>query len=86
MIKDQNGNSGMVKKVNDLNEWIDIESMSDLQSGKIKNVSRRVQKYQYTGEIFKKFPANDHAKLDCILFQTVASIDREKAEYKRIVF
>ena len=26
------------------------------------------------------FPGDDHAKLDCILFQTVATIDREKAE------
>lgn len=41
-IKGQNGNGGMVKKVNDLNEWIDIESTSDLQNGKTKNVSRRV--------------------------------------------
>jgi len=80
MIKGQNGNGGMIKKVNDLNEWIDVESMSDVQSGKIKHVTRKVQKYQYTGDIFKQFPGDDHAKLDCILFQKVATIDREKAE------
>jgi hypothetical protein len=80
MIKGQNGNGGMVKKVNDLNERIDIETTSDLQNGKIKNVSRKVQKYQYTGKIFKQLPGEDHVKFDCVLFQTVASIDREKAE------
>ena len=28
-IKGQNGNGGMLKKVNDLNEWIDMESTSE---------------------------------------------------------
>ena len=79
-IKGQNGNSGMLKKINDLNEWIDMESMLDLQNGKTKNVSRRVQKYQYTGEIFKRLQSDNHEKFDCVLFQTVASIDRERAE------
>jgi hypothetical protein len=81
MIKGQNGSSGMLKKINDLNEWIDIETMSiDSQGGKIKNVSRKVQKYQYAGDIFKQLPGNNHVKFDCILFQTVASIDRGKAD------
>ena len=64
------------KRVNGLNEWINIETIS----GSVKNISRKVQKYQYTGDIFNQFPGDDHAKLDCILFQTVATIDREKAE------
>ena len=81
MIKGEKGNSGMLKKVNDLNEWIDIETTSlDPLDSKIKNVSRKVQKYQYGGDIFKQLPDSNHVKLDCILFQTVASIDREKAE------
>jgi hypothetical protein len=81
MIKGQNGSSGMLKKINDLNEWIDIETMSiDGHGGKIKNVSRKVQKYQYAGDIFKQLPGNNHVKFDCILFQTVASIDRGKAD------
>jgi hypothetical protein len=72
---------GMLKKVNDLNEWIDRETtLSDLKEGKSKQVSRNVQKYQYAGDIFKQLPDSKHVKLDCILFQTVASIDREKAE------
>ena len=81
MIKGSNGNAGMLKKVNDLNEWIDMETTSvDAQGNKIKTVSRKVQKYQYTGDIFKQLPDSNHVKLDCILFQTVASIDRKKAE------
>ena len=32
------------------------------------------------GGIFKQLPGNNHVKFNCILFQTVASIDREKAE------
>ena len=81
MIKGEKGNDGMLKKVNDLNEWIDIETTSiDAIDGKIKHVSRKVQKYQYAGDIFKQLPDSNHVKLDCILFQTVASIDREKAE------
>jgi len=81
MIKGNNGNAGMLKKINDLNEWADIETTSlDPKDGKIKNVSRKVQKYQYAGDIFKQLPSSNHIKLDCILFQTVASIDREQAE------
>jgi hypothetical protein len=81
MIKGSNGNAEMLKKVNDLNEWIDMETMSvDVNGNKIKTVSRKVQKYQYAGDIFKQLPESNHVKLDCILFQTVASIDRKKAE------
>jgi hypothetical protein len=73
--------AGMLKKVNDLNEWIDMETTPvEIKDNKIKNVSRRVQKYKYTGNIFKQLPGSTHVKFDCILFQTVASIDREKAE------
>ena len=79
-IKGQNGNGGMLKKINDLNEWIDRETTSSVENGKFKTVSCRVQKYQYTGDIFKQLPGSNHVKFDCILFQTVASIDREKAE------
>jgi hypothetical protein len=81
MIKGEKGNSGMLKKVNDLNEWIYRETtLNDPKEGKSKQVSRNVQKYQYAGEIFKQLQSSNHVKLDCILFQTVASIDREKAE------
>jgi hypothetical protein len=80
MIKGEKGNSGMLKKVNDLNEWIDIETMPDIKDGETKNISRKVQKYQYTGDIFRQLPGSNHVRFDCILFQTVASIDREKAE------
>lgn len=80
MIKGKNGKAGMLNKVSGLNEWIDRETTSDLEGGKTKHVSRNVQKYQYTGDIFQQFPGDDHAKLDCILFQTIATIDQEKAE------
>ena len=81
MVKGDKGNNGMLKKVNDLNEWIDIETTSvEINGNTIKNISRKVQKYQYSGDIFKQLPESNHIKLDCILFQTVASIDREKAE------
>jgi hypothetical protein len=81
MIKGEKGNAGMLKKVNDLNEWIDIETISvGTIDSKTKATSRKVQKYQYAGGIFKQLPESNHVKFDCILFQTVASIDREKAE------
>jgi hypothetical protein len=81
MIKGEKGNTGMLKKVNDLNEWIDMETTSvEINGDKIKNISRKVQKYHYAGDIFKQLPGSNHVKLNCILFQTVASIDREKAE------
>jgi DNA primase catalytic core len=80
-IKGEKGSTGMLTKVNDLNQWIDREIMSiETKNGKIKTVSRDVQKYQYTGDIFKHLPESNHVKFDCILFQTVASIDREKAQ------
>ena len=79
--KGEKGNYGMLKKVNDLNAWIDRETISiETEDGKSKPVDRPVQKYQYSGDIFKQLPECNHVKLDCILFQTVASIDREKAE------
>jgi len=80
-IKGDKGNTGMLTKVNDLNEWIDIETTSlDPKDNKTKATSRKVQKYQYDGDIFKQLPGNNHVKLDCILFQTIATIDMEKAE------
>jgi hypothetical protein len=79
-IKGEKNNSGMLEKVNDLNEWIDIESITiDKPDGDKKTVTRKVQKYQYAGNLFKQLPASDGIRLDCILFQTVATIDREKA-------
>jgi hypothetical protein len=72
---------GMLTKVNDLNQWINRETVSiDCKNGKIKTVSTDVQKYQYAGDIFKQLPDSNHVRFDCILFQTVVSIDREKAE------
>jgi len=80
-IKGEKGTTGMLKKVNDLKEWIDMETTPvEINGEKIKNVSRRVQKYQYDGTIFKQLPGNNHVRLDCILFRTVASINREKAK------
>ena len=81
MIKGNSGNTGMVKKIGDLNEYNDRETISvDTKNGKIKTVFRDVQKYQYAGGLFKQLPESNHVKFGFILFQTVASIDREKAE------
>jgi hypothetical protein len=59
----------MLKKVNDLNEWIDMETISlDANGSKIKDVSQKIQKYQYAGDIFKQLPGSNHVKLIAYCF------------------